>query len=116
MTCRLRPISYQKVDGSSRNAQPPANFDEKTIVVDSIGSNAYGMCGFDEYVIAAILQPSVPLTKTQVSLPRFSSFPSARNTKSKYTDAIVPSLFCCRCVCVGLKLAFEVETNFAKSA
>ena len=61
----------------------------------------------------AILQPSVPLTNTQVSLPRFCSFPSTRNTKSKYTDAIVPSLFSCRCVCVGLKLAFEVETNFA---
>jgi hypothetical protein len=81
----------------------------------TIGTNAYDMGGFDEKVIAAILQPSLPFTKTQVSLPRFCAFPSIRNTKSKYTEAIVPSLFIWRLVCVGLKLAFEVETNFTKS-
>ena len=57
----------------------------------------------------------LPLTNTQVSLPRFCSFLSTRNTKSKYTEATVPSLFSCRSVWVGLKLAFEFETAYSKS-
>jgi hypothetical protein len=36
--------------------------------------------------MAAILHPSTAFTNWQVPLPRFSGFPSMRNTKSKYTD------------------------------
>jgi hypothetical protein len=48
MTCRVRATGCQETDGSSQNAQPVADLDEERIVVDSIGTNAYGMCGFDE--------------------------------------------------------------------
>jgi hypothetical protein len=51
-----------------------------------------GARGFDEYVMAAIRQPSGSLTSCQVSLPWFSSFPSIMNSKSKYAAAMVPSL------------------------
>jgi hypothetical protein len=70
------------------------NWNRRTIAGSACNSQlpTYGPGGSDEYVIAAIRQPSALLSSCQVSLPRFSSVPLIRNTKLKYTEAIVPSL------------------------